>query len=137
MSHATHNGLLSTTSAITAAYAVAFLVAPATALSVFGLVDDASAIWVTRLLGAALLGFSAVAFLSRRILDIEARRAIDGGFLVLNAASLGVTMWAQYLHVMNALGWIHVAVTGSLAVAYFFFLAGEDRFGELIEGRPA
>lgn len=136
MSHATHNGLLTTTSAVSAAYAVAFLVAPGAAISLFGLSDAASAIWMTRLLGATSLGFAAVAFLSRRIVDLEARRAIDGGFLVLTASLLGVLMWAQYLQVMNALGWINVVVAGGLAIAYFYFLAGEDRFTSRTPARP-
>lgn len=137
MSHATHNGLLTTTAAISAVYAVAFLVAPGPALALFDLDANASAIWVTRLLGAVSLGFAATAFLARRILDMEARRAVDGGFLVMNASLLGVLMWAQYLQVMNTLGWINVVVTGGLAIAYFYFIAGEDRFWSRAPARPA
>lgn len=135
MSHATHNALLTTTSIVAAVYAVAFLVAPGQALALFGLADDAATVWITRLLGASALGFAAIAFFSRRVVEVEARRALDAGFLIGWAATLGIGMWAQYLAVMNGLGWITVAVSGAFAVAYFWFLAREDM--ELDEMAPA
>ena len=137
MSNTTHNGLLTTTAIVSAAYAVAMLVAPGTTLGVFDLSDNPSTVWMARLLGASSLGFAAIAFLARRIDDMDARRAVDGGFLVATTATVGITMWAQYLQVTNALGWINVAVFGALAVAFFYFIAGEDRFGEALHGRPA
>lgn len=135
MSHATHNALLTTTAIVAAAYAVAFLVAPAQFLDLFGMANGAATVWVARLLGAAALGFAAIAFFSRRVVEVEARRALDAGFLIGWAATLGIGMWAQYLAVMNALGWITVAVSGAFAVSYFWFLAREDM--ELDEMEPA
>lgn len=137
MSRATHNGLLSATSVVSAAYAIALLVAPRQTLSLFGLSDAGSAIWMARFLGAISLGLATFALLGLRVEDLDARRALDGGFLAAATATLGIAMWAQYLQVMNALGWLHAVVFGMMAIAYFYFVAGEDRFGEAIHGRPA
>lgn len=137
MSQATRNALLTTTAVVAASYAVALLVAPGPTAEAFGVATDYTSIWFLRLLGVASLSFAALAFFGRRLEDIAARRALDGGFLVGFAGSLGITMWAQYLQVMNPLGWLHVAVYGAFAVAYFYFLAAEDRLGTDHRGRPA
>lgn len=136
MSNATHNALLTVTAAITSAYAIAFLLAPGATLKLFGLDDHVSAIWTARILGTTSLAFATFAFFARRVNDLEARRAIDGGFLVATVGGLGITMWAQYLQVMNVLGWINAAMYGLLAVGYFYFLAAEDR-ATVLEGHPA
>jgi hypothetical protein len=136
MSNATHNVLLTSTSVIATAYAIAFLVAPEQFGKLFGVSMDATAIWLSRFLGAASLGFAAIAFFARRVKDLEARRALDTGYLIGFAASLAIAMWAQYLQVMNALGWIHAAIYGALAVAYFYFLSAEDQPGAAAAARP-
>lgn len=127
MSNATHNALLTTTSAVTSAYAVALLLAPAATLSLFDLGSAESGVWTARLLGAGMLGVAALAFFARRIDNMDARRAIDGGFLVATSISTAVAMWAMYLQVMNPLGWINAAIYGAFAVSFFYFIAGEDR----------
>ena len=138
MSNATHNALLTTTAVISAAYAIVFLVAPIQANDLFGVTVDFTSIWFVRLLGTAGLGFAAIAFFARRVTDMGARRALDAGFLVAWTTTLGILMWAQYLQVMNPLGWIHVGINASLAVAYFYFLAGEDRYETYVDdGHPA
>ena len=136
MSQATHNGLLTTTAIVSAAYAVALLVAPAPLWTFFDLAPDASGIWVSRLLGVTALSLAAFAFFARGLTSIEARRAVDAGFLIAFAGEAAVTMWAQYLRVFNALGWINVAIAAALAFAYFYFLAGEDRADLGIRPRP-
>lgn len=136
MSNATHNVLLTSTSAISTAYAIALLAAPGATLKLFGLDDAVAAVWITRILGSALLGVATLAFFARRVGDLEARRAIDAGFLVFTTGGLAITMWAQYLQVMNALGWVNAAMYGILAVAFFYFLSAEDRT-PAFDGHPA
>lgn len=135
MSNATHNALLTTNAIVAAAYAVALLIVPARLIETFGSSVDEAGPWIARLLGAALLGFAAVSLFARRVEDVEARRALDAGFLVGWASVLGISMWAQYLQAANGLGWVNVAVAGVFAVAYFWFLAAEDQAAPM-EGRP-
>lgn len=137
VTNTTHNGLLITTATVLAAYSVALLVAPGATLGVFGLAENVEGVWTARLLGASMLGFAGLAFFARNIGSLEARRAIDGAFLVGSTAALVISMWAQYLRVTNGFGWINVALNGALAVSYFYFIAGEDRDVEEAIGRPA
>lgn len=135
MSNATHNALLTTTAVVFAAYAVALLVVPTQLWAVFGMDADASGIWVSRYAGAIALGVAALAFFARRIESMESRRALDGGFLVATSGGLVIGLWAQYVQAFNALGWINVATAAAMAVAYFWFLAGEDR-ADLASAKP-
>lgn len=137
MSNTTHNALLTTTAVIAAAYAVGLLVAPASSIKLFGLDADVAGVWLARIVGVCALALAAVTFLARHLDALEARRALDGGLLIGFAAALAITMWAQYLRVANALGWINVAIVGALAVAYFYFLAAEDRAVAHVPARPA
>jgi hypothetical protein len=137
MSHASHNALLTTNAIVTAFYGVVMIVAPLGFLSIFGLSEaGAEAAWMARLMGTTLLGIAALSLFARNVDSLDARRAIDGGFLVATGSGLAITMWAQYLQVFNALGWIHVGVYGAFAVGFFYFLAGEDRL-PILSGRPA
>src|SRR5438874_12629750 len=127
MSNAQHNVLLVANAIVSAAFGVSFLVAPQQSQNLFGLLANTSSIWISRFFGAAIVGYAALALFARRVDESDARRAIDGGFLVSWVATLGIAMWAQYLQVMNSLGWIVAAVAGVFAVGFFYFLAAEDR----------
>lgn len=137
MSNATHNALLTTTAGVLTVYSLGLLLIPALVFEAIGLEANAEGVWTARLLGCTLLAFAGLAFFARHLDSIEARRAIDGAFLMGSTAMLAISMWAQYLRVLNALGWINVAVDAGFAVAFFYFLAGEDRFMQRSAGRPA
>ena len=136
MSQATHNVLLLTTAGASAASGVALLAAPGPAWAFLDLAPDASGIWVSRLLGVACLALASLAFLARGLAGLDARRVVDAALLVAFAGEAAVGMWAQYLRVLNAWGWVPVAAAGAFAVAYFYFLAGEDRASLGIRARP-
>jgi|ERR1051326_8557864 hypothetical protein len=136
MSNAQHNMLLTANAIASAAFGVSFLVAPGQSQNLFGLSYDVSSLWISRFFGAAIVGYAALSLFARQVNEPDARRALDGGFLISWVGTLGIALWSQYLQVMNSLGWVVVATAALFSVAYFYFLAGEDRFQEAFEDTP-
>jgi apolipoprotein N-acyltransferase len=76
---------------------------------------------VTRLFGAAIIGYGLVAWLARNAPDSEGRRAIVLAFFIAHAVSFIVAVPAQLSGVANVLGWLIVAIYLLLALGYGYF----------------
>jgi len=90
--------------------------------SLYGItLSSPDALYVSQLLGAALLSYCLVAWFARNAAASEARRAIVLGFFITLGLGFILALIAQLSGVMNALGWMLVALYLLLALGYGYF----------------
>jgi len=98
------------------------VVVPALYMSIFGItIESPDVIFISRLLGAALLAYGFVAWLARDAGPSDARQAIVLGFFISIAIGFVITLAAQLSGVMNTLGWALVALYFLMGLDYGFF----------------
>jgi hypothetical protein len=107
--------------AVSVVSGVGGLLVPAQLGAVFGLTLNDIAISQERLLGAAYLGYGAIAWLSRDITDRAAVRAIALGSAVSWAVSAIITVAIIVPGLVGALAWLLVAVDAAFAAAWTSF----------------
>ena len=113
--------LMIITAVITAVFGIAFVVAPAQFVSLYGVTADASLRYVGQLFGAALVGLAVLAWSARNASDSEGRRAIILAFFVSTGIGFIVALTGQLGGVVNALGWSTVAIYLLLAIGFGYF----------------
>ncbi len=97
-------------------------VLPGFGLQIYGLPADDAAIWVTRLAGGSILGFSTLMWFGRKTASSEVRRAIALALLVQDIVGFAASLEIQLGGSINALGWSNPVLYGVLAFAYAYFL---------------
>jgi hypothetical protein len=99
------------------------LLAPAPLAAVFGVTLDDVGSSVTRLLGAAYLGYATIAWFGRDVRDNAAQRAIALGNFVSWALSLVVTITVVVIGLAGTQSWLLVVpeVVFTAAWGYFAF----------------
>lgn len=102
-------------------FGLGFVLAPAATLAPYGVTTNEAGILVARLLGAAFLGFSMIAWFARNTEESAARRAIVLGLFLGFAAGFAVSLFGQFTGVVNALGWSTVGIYLLLALGYGYF----------------
>jgi len=113
--------LMIITAVITAVFGIAFVVAPAQFVSLYGVTADAPLKYVGQLFGAALVALAVLAWSARNASDSEGRRAIILAFFVCTGMSFIVALIGQLGGVVNALGWSTVAIYLLLAIGFGYF----------------
>lgn len=88
----------------------------------YGLVPDKAAVWVCRLAGGSILGFATLMWYGRKAASLGARRAIALALFVQDTIGCLASIEIQLTGIVNAFGWCSLALYGSLALAYAFFL---------------
>jgi hypothetical protein len=107
-------------------FGLAYLLFPASLLSLYGITLDPSNQWVARYFGSALIGFAAIFWLARKVLSGPALRAILVGAFVASGTGLVVVILELLLGSGNTLVW-------SSAVIYFLLSLG---FGDFVFRTP-
>ena len=103
-------------------YGGGMVLAPVPFLSPYDIsLADPDAIFIARLLGAALLTYCLVAWFVRNAEDSAARRAIVLGFFITLMIGFIVSLLAQLSGAMNALGWLVVGLYLLLGLGYGYF----------------
>jgi hypothetical protein len=90
--------------------------------SMYNLVPDEAAIWVTRLTGGSILGFATLMWFGIKTPSVESRRAIALALLVQDAIGFIASIVFQFTDKVNVFGWLSLALYGVLALAYAYFL---------------
>ena len=104
---------------------LAGLFAPAQLAALFGVTLDDVAMSQARLLGAAYLGYAAIAWLARDVTDRAAVRAIALGSALSWAISAIVTAMIVITGLAGAQTWVLVAVQAAFATAWASFATAE------------
>jgi len=95
---------------------------PRFTFSLYGIVPENSAIWVSRLAGGSILGFATLMGFGIRTVSVETRRAIALALLVQDTIGCIASLLFQLTGEVNVFGWLSLALYGFLAFAYAYFL---------------
>ncbi len=90
--------------------------------SLYNLVPDEAAIWVTRLVGGSILGFATLMWFGIKTTSVESRMAIAFALLVQDSIGFVGSLAFQLKEEVNTFGWFSLGIYGILALAYAYFL---------------
>ena len=106
---------------LAAFFGLACALFPAWSLRLYGLEPDAGAIWMTRLVGGAILGFGTLMVYGRTSASADARRAIALALMIQDSVGALASLEIQLHGNLNALGWSNPFLYGLLALGYAWF----------------
>jgi len=95
---------------------------PVSVLRLYGLQSNPAAVWASRLVGGAILGYATLMWFGRRPRSLDARRAIAIALFVQDAIGFLASLEIQLGGAMNALGWSNPVLYGLLTLGYGYFL---------------
>lgn len=103
------------------AFGIAFVLAPASVLGLYGVATDPAGTFMARLWGAAAIQIGLAAWLARKDTDTPARRAVQLGNAGGLAVGFVIALLGQLAGLFNALGWSTVLLFFLLCVGYGYF----------------
>jgi hypothetical protein len=115
------SNLLIINAVIAFVYGISYELAPVAILSLYGVTQGPSEIFLARLFGAALIGIGLLTWFARNIPDSETQQAIILSMLVYDIIGVIVAAHGIVSGVMTAVGWTGVAVFSFLALGYAYF----------------
>jgi hypothetical protein len=108
-------------------FGLAFLIAAAWTMNLFGITLDNSGVLMTQLLGAAFLGFAVVNWMARQFAVPEDVHHIIVGNFIANAVGFVVTLWQKLNGLGNGWSWLPIALYLLFALAFgYFYLTGSE-----------
>jgi uncharacterized membrane protein YfcA len=108
-------------SIITIVFGIGFVVKPATVLSLYGVTLDPVGAYMTRLFGAAFIVVGALLWYARKDPGSPALRAIVLGVFIGDVIGFIIALLGQLSGILNALGWLTVALYFLLALGFGYF----------------
>ena len=102
-------------------FGLGLVFAPAATLAPYGVTTNEDGLLISRLLGAAYLGFSMVAWFARNTEESAARQAIVLGFFIGFTVGFVAFLFGGLSGIGNALGWSNVGIYFLLALGYGYF----------------
>lgn len=115
------NALMTVNAVVAGVFGIAFVIVPGRLISMYGATADAPLLYTGQLFGAALLALAILTGLARNATESEARRAIVLGIAFGNTVGFVVALIGQVRGVVNALGWLTVAIYLLLALGFAYF----------------
>lgn len=105
-------------------FGIAFALAPAGTMSLYGLTVEPAGMLMTRYLGATLIGIGLLCFMTRRG-NFETLQGITLALFIADAIGFIVALLGQFGPAASPLGWINVVIWLLLALGlgYFRFFA--------------
>lgn len=114
--------LLIVNAIVTLVMGIGSLLVPDWFISMFGATLEPAGALMMRYGGAWLIGLGLLAWSVRNIQDAEARHGMVEAFLITYVLGLIVALVGQLSAVLNALGWVPVAINLLLVLGYAYFL---------------
>jgi len=120
------SGFLIVKAIISLGFGIGFALFPGAVMSMYGVTLDAGGNLVGQFAGATLIGIGLICWFGRQA-DKSALRSITQSLLIGDTIGFIVALIGQLGGVMNALGWVTVAIWLFLALGlgYFRFLSSE------------
>ncbi|MBN2550312.1 MAG: hypothetical protein JXB15_14200 [Anaerolineales bacterium] len=98
------------------------VILPSFTMWLYGLTPDEPTLWVTRLVGGSILGYATLMWYGRSSASADARMAIALALLAQDAIGFVASLAFQLTGMVNAFGWLSLALYGLLALGYAYFL---------------
>jgi len=102
-------------------FGLAFLLMPDTLMSLYGVELNSIGVAISRLLGAAFLGFGTLRWLARNSTESGFLKAVVLSGFVEDSIGFLVLLKAQLAGLTNASGWSNVALYGLFALGFAYF----------------
>ena len=102
-------------------FGLGFVLIPDMVLSLYGVTLSVNGIYISRLLGAAFLGFAVVSWLVKNSTGSAELRAILFALFISEILGFFISLFYQLQGVVNALGWTTVAIYLLLGVGFGYF----------------
>jgi hypothetical protein len=112
--------LLISTAVIGVVFGLCYLLAPQITLGLFGMQTDAAGLLAARFFGGAVLGFGVLAWMHREGSRALCSRVVPS-FTIVFVLAFILALFAQFTGLLNAFGWVGVAMFLLLAVGYGYF----------------
>lgn len=104
-----------------------FILLPGPMWLMYGLILDASGIYVSRELGAIFFTLGVVLWLARNYLELHTQRAIAIGLFIGNVLGFIVTLVGQFSTGVNAMGWVGAVLYLLLALGFGYYALRSPR----------
>jgi hypothetical protein len=103
-------------------FGIAFLVAPVQVLATYGVIVTPGTAVVSRLFGAALIGYGFLTWWVRAAAPSDTLRSIVLALCVADGLGFIAALMGQLGGAVNGLGWSTVVIYGALAAGFAFLL---------------
>jgi len=114
-------------SIITIVFGIGFVVVPVRVMSYYGVTLDPAGAYMTRLFGAAFIVIGLLLWYGRKDAGSPALKAIVLGVFIGDIVGFVLALQAQLLGIVNALGWLTVAIYFFLVLGFGYFLFKKQR----------
>jgi len=111
------NTLMIITAIVAFIFGLAFIIAPSASIGLYGNTLDSVGSFLTRYLGAALLGYAFLAWLNRN----NASKGVQAGLFVAMVLGFIVALYDAIAGTHNALVWLNVVIYLLLALGFGYF----------------
>ena len=111
------NTLMTVTAIVAFIFGLGFILAPLQSISLYGNTLEGAGIFMARYLGAALLGYAFLAWLTRN----TASKGVQTGFFVAMVLGFVVALYDAFAGTHNGLVWLNVAIYLLLAIGFGYF----------------
>ncbi|HVP60298.1 MAG TPA: hypothetical protein VMT11_07055 [Myxococcaceae bacterium] len=111
---------------IAAAFGIAFIIVPAQLLQAYGVTLTPGTAVVSRLFGAALVGYGVLTWQVRASAASDALRAVVLALLVADVLGFLLSLQGVLGGATNALGWSTVVIYGLLGAGFAYFAFGKS-----------
>ncbi len=111
------SSFMTITAVIAFVFGLGFILAPSASLGLYGNTLDTVGEFLTRYLGAALLGYAFLAWFNRN----APAKGVVTGFFAAMVLGLLVSLWDTFAGEHNALVWLNVVIYLLLSVGFGYF----------------
>jgi hypothetical protein len=112
---------------VAAVFGLAFLIAPSQLVALYGVKLTPQSEVIGRIAGSVICGFAIVFWGAREGNPADAMRAAMTAGLIANALDALILLHATATGLLNALGWLQVAINAALAVGFWYFTYGKGK----------
>ena len=102
-------------------FGLGFLLAPGVMANLYGVSTDPAANLIGQFFGVSLIAIGLLCWFARYVSDADAQRAIIQALLIADVLGLIVAVMGMVSGVLNALGWLTVALYLILSLGYAYF----------------
>ena len=121
------NNFLMLATIVAAVFGLAFLLAPAQLVALYGVVLTPATEVIGRIAGSTILAFAIVFWGARNSDGAEALKAVMVAGFVGNGLDCLILLHATATGLLNGLGWLQVLINGGLAIGFWYFAYGKGK----------